>query len=471
MVVKKQGSTPELPLSRGYSAEHVFDSPVVSWWTVLIMAIGTVLAWSLGGVESCAWVLAAAAVVIAAAWPWMAIAFLLAGAPHYVQVLTGLPVAGTGAGFAMTGLLGYYFLTRARSDIRPAINAAVISQALLWALMEIHRVPVATELDALKAHGFLSRGVLPFVALSLLAARVQHYRSAEVVFIATATVATAVGLWGGAKISPEIGGRLWGLHINPIWYGRLAGFVILACCWGLTVKGLPLFWRIVCAVFIAVGSVAVMASGARQVLPALGMAIAVLLLLVHRGQRVCVAMAALGVGCALLVSMATLPEETILRFRQIIVPQGLAQAMAVRVELWRGAMGLFLESPVLGWGTGRSTSQLGLCPWPHNILLEFAAEHGLLGLALLLCTPVLVLARAVPILRRPPSQVFGRDHVVLWVAAWVFYFIVALQSGYSNTNAEFWVSLAFLWGAAQLARSREVPPAALTISEQEGKPS
>lgn len=53
-----------------------------------------------------------------------------------------------------------------------------------------------------------------------------------------------------------------------------------------------------------------------------------------------------------------------------------------RVECYIKAVQVFLSHPLLGAGTEGFTALTGI-NYPHNLILEFAAEMGLLGLALL----------------------------------------------------------------------------------------
>jgi O-antigen ligase len=87
-----------------------------------------------------------------------------------------------------------------------------------------------------------------------------------------------------------------------------------------------------------------------------------------------------------------------------------------RLELWRFAGKMFAEHPLLGVGnhnfadtlagyksTGQTPAELGMFTHPHNDVLKFAAEGGLLGAAAILMLYLAPLTAAWKRYRRRPS--------------------------------------------------------------------
>ena len=77
-----------------------------------------------------------------------------------------------------------------------------------------------------------------------------------------------------------------------------------------------------------------------------------------------------------------------------------------RVALFGVAATMFEERPLLGFGTAgfqaESNQFLGYVEaYPHNALLQFAAEYGLVGAALFVCLVLVALARRLPELGEP----------------------------------------------------------------------
>jgi O-antigen ligase len=159
------------------------------------------------------------------------------------------------------------------------------------------------------------------------------------------------------------------------------------------------------------------------------------------------------IGALVLVSIATvstlasdLPAVSIERFGLLgdFVAQELAgesggltsdTSAATRVTLFRLAVDLFIESPVLGAGTAgfealgpRFLSPLEAEPYPHNAVLQFAAELGVAGLSILVVLLALAATR-----RLPPGN--AERSVRLLVA---FFFLNALISGDIFADRETW---------------------------------
>jgi O-antigen ligase len=128
-----------------------------------------------------------------------------------------------------------------------------------------------------------------------------------------------------------------------------------------------------------------------------------------------------------------------------------------RVTLFRAALSMFGERPILGYGTAgfRASSHRFLSPseleaWPHNAVLQFAAEYGLVGVALFVGLVALALTR-----RLPRDTSGGPVRVVL-----VFFLLNAMVSGDILTDRLTWgLLLLILLIDVPVARPHVVPSA------------
>jgi O-antigen ligase len=93
-------------------------------------------------------------------------------------------------------------------------------------------------------------------------------------------------------------------------------------------------------------------------------------------------------------------------------PAAVDTSAATRVALYGVAAAMFQERPILGYGTAgfeaMSNRLVGFdIGWPHDALLQFAAEFGLVGAALFVSLVGVALARRLPDLGRPIRVAFA----------------------------------------------------------------
>ncbi len=108
---------------------------------------------------------------------------------------------------------------------------------------------------------------------------------------------------------------------------------------------------------------------------------------------------------------------------------------AARLRLFRGAVDAFLDHPLVGTGTGtfrEGDEPQGTRAYPHNLLLEVAAEAGVLGLAplaFLLSVVTVLLLRNLTRLTEP-----ARIILLAVLALFVYTLANAMVSGDINDN-------------------------------------
>ena len=106
-----------------------------------------------------------------------------------------------------------------------------------------------------------------------------------------------------------------------------------------------------------------------------------------------------------------------------------------RVDLFGLALSMFEERPVLGYGTAgfEATSPRFLSPleaeaYPHNALLQFASEYGVVGLAVFVAFILIALFR-----RFPTDNLGNTVRIIL-----VFFLLNAMVSGDIFSDRESW---------------------------------
>jgi O-antigen ligase len=121
-----------------------------------------------------------------------------------------------------------------------------------------------------------------------------------------------------------------------------------------------------------------------------------------------------------------------------------------RLTLYRWALGMFAEKPLTGWGLGGWSYYVldrDVPAYPHNLVLEIAAEEGVMGLAalgtLLLCV-VLSMRR---IWRSSPDLSFIAP-------VFTFSLLATMTSGDINVNRPLWLWCGVIFALAGIAQRR-----------------
>lgn len=275
----------------------------------------------------------------------------------------------------------------------PDQDLALSKVALWWALVFLPMIPAALRVGS--EERYVRQFVWAFFGMGVL-----------------------VVVTGIATLSPTE--RLVVLAENTIEVGRAALLVpLIGIVFMLQQRSLLI--RAATLVLIPAAVVVALASGSRGpllILVFLGVlgTIRYLSRPHHAKWRFAGAVAGLAVASILVVSVAApdLPGQSIARFGSFgdFLQGGLSGgpnnsttdiSSSIRVSLFGFAVSLFEERPVLGVGTGgfESLSPRFLAPinaeqYPHNALLQFAAEFGLVGLAIFLSLALIALTRWLP---------------------------------------------------------------------------
>ncbi len=200
-------------------------------------------------------------------------------------------------------------------------------------------------------------------------------------------------------------------------YVAAGGLIAAVTAWGERY----LDWRSAVPA-VALTGPAVMAIGSRgPLLSAVGGIAAWTLMRGLPRRRSALAGAALGV--TILLGVREAPDESLSRL--------FLYEDAARESLWATAWSTFLEHPILGVGWGDFATVSG-SEYPHNAMLEVAAELGLLGLAAFIG---LLVASA---LRTWRSRTTGEARVLGAVAMAA---LIGQQFSSDLTNRNFWIAV------------------------------
>jgi len=121
-----------------------------------------------------------------------------------------------------------------------------------------------------------------------------------------------------------------------------------------------------------------------------------------------------------------------------------------RLTLYRWALGMFAEKPLTGWGLGGWSYYVfdrDVPAYPHNLVLEIAAEEGVVGLAALGSFLLSVLLAMRRIWRNAPDLSFIAP-------VFAFSLLATMTSGDINVNRPLWLWCGVILAFAGLVQRR-----------------
>lgn len=338
------------------------------------------------------------AVVLAAV-----LVFLARNAVVYPLVLIGLvPVLIT--------LLGSNPLPRGMFSV---LLAGWIVMAISFALLRGNTLPFSVlraapvvlslglgvlllaRLDASQAAEYGTAKVQLFLAqnLVLLAAGIivgRNRRHVDLFLALTLAVAVASALvlmdqFLGGQAQEVLPGRFaLSAEENPISLGRKSADGLIIAVY-LLVAGAALSHRLSALACFPVLAIALLAAGSRG--PVLGLLLGVAALFAFlvrsRASRRRIPILLLSVVLAVVAIGIVVPDEATRRSLSILSDAGSGVSSNGRDQLWSLAFELFARHPLQGVGTGGYAEIAPVEQYPHNVLLEAAAELGVAGLLLL----------------------------------------------------------------------------------------
>lgn len=240
---------------------------------------------------------------------------------------------------------------------------------------------------------------------------------------------------------------------DPIALGRLAAAGLLI---GLYVLLAERKYRLVGVVAVPLMTITLLASGGRGSL--LGV-IAGMIVLFGVGSVFAVRRSAIlaAIAASLVVASLVVPGAAVTRATSVLFGGSEGLNSGGRTALWSAAWHAFLAHPLGGLGTGGFAALDLPENYPHNLLLEIAAELGVIGLVPLLLTLGVGFAIITRAIRRGP--VSERGLPVLVAALLASAFVNALFSTDIPANYDVWLYLGLGVG---MASQLELPAQART---------
>jgi O-antigen ligase len=202
--------------------------------------------------------------------------------------------------------------------------------------------------------------------------------------------------------------------------------------------------RLLAIAVLPVILVSMLAAGSRGPVVAFLMGLFTLIVLTAasgRARRQLLLVAVVLVGAAVVVPIVV-PGSAIGRSLSTIVGSASGLSSNGRSQLWAEAYSAFARHPLVGLGTG-GFAAVDPQQYPHNLVLEMAAELGVLGGLAVLTMLISMLRRLSAVWRRAGAA--DRMTATLLVSLLVSAIVNALFSGAIQDNAEIW-----LWGGLGL---------------------
>lgn len=294
------------------------------------------------------------------------------------------------------------------SSLRRAASAPlVLSTLALFALLLV-RLPATTD----SSYGNLKLQLFVIGDLAVLVGGILLGRRSgdiELYLLLTLFIDALSGILVLRQLGTASSGATdrYGLPLQNVISLGVQGAEALMVATFLLVKGRRRWHQLFAAAVIPVSLVALLASGSRG--PVLGgsLGLLVLLVMLARSRRAALRIVALGVVvvASFVLVLQLVPSGAAHRSLSIVTGTKSGLASNGRDQLWTAAWDTFSAHPLLGVGTGSFAThgRRIVCPgpgcldrYPHNVVLEMAAELGILGAVLMI---VVIVSAAVAILR------------------------------------------------------------------------
>lgn len=295
------------------------------------------------------------------------------------------------------------------------------------------------------AHTYGTDKAFHFVSLTMLAfftplVFIKSSRSVWLFFLGWLGLATLMTIDALGRLSS--GQRLSALNATTIATGRTIGVAIIILLFAVLMGRVSRLWQILAAAGLGPMLLVIVGTGSRGPTLMLVAAVTLTFCLTLAKPRRCVhSLLIIGlVGAAVLGVFASglMPRSSIQRFGSLFNQVDMDTSVQGRLLVMEVAWHLFTSSPIVGRGTG-SVSAFGAGQeqvYPHNILLELAAETGLLGLGLFLGVVEMVLWRLLASL----SKESGQEPLLLTLLTMlVFTLLNAMVSGDLNDGRTMWL--------------------------------
>ncbi len=343
----------------------------------------------------------------------------------------------------LIAILAFYMLSRrvrikwSREVTASLVFLAIVLISLIYAPPNSYGTPRVLQ--------FASLTMLAFAAPLVLIRTPHDARVLLVVWIAVGMLLAVTTL-----SQPHTMQRVSAFHASAIGVSRVIGMAILCLIFMVMLGDVPWAAKAASGGLAFVLLVAMLSTGSRG--PMVFAIVAFLLTLAlstgisrHRGQTIVIAV--LGVVLMSVSAASSLiPQEARARFLMLMSDTEADTSAMAREAVWRDALDLFASHPLIGAGAG-AISRYGAGQeqvYAHNLLLEVAAEQGLIGLIALVAFLALSFQR---LLRAILDAGTARRDLPLLLAifAMLIYMLSAsLVSGDLNDAREAWMLIGII---------------------------
>lgn len=227
---------------------------------------------------------------------------------------------------------------------------------------------------------------------------------------------------------------------NPILFGiTFATLLIILFVWGLEQRKLKFkyLFLMVPAVFL------LLRSGSRGAVISLLVAMLFYLLVVGRLRFKTKVYAAILLAFLIVGAYNIIPESTVEFYQYTFTPEAReapVSSVYQRITMWKEAINDFKANPVLGVGIGNSVGGIG---YPHNILLEVAAELGVFGLLIIISMFYLTIKKALVFIKKTEMPTLN-TLMKLSLTLFVYSLTEAMFSGYITNQTRLFMSMGII---------------------------
>jgi O-antigen ligase len=401
-------------------------------------AVATVLAWL-------AWTSVAFPIVLAGLVP--VVIGLLGSNPLPEGMFTSLLAGWTAMALCFAFLRGNalpFGVLRAA----PVVLSLALGVLLLVRLGASH----AADYGTTKVQLFVVQNLLLLVAGIVVGRNRRHVDLllALTLVVAVAGAVVLIDNFVGGQAQEVLPGRFaLSAEENPIFLGRASADGLIIAIYAL-VAGAALPYRICALASLPALAIALLAAGSRGPVLGLLVGVAVLLaLLVHsRAIRRRAPILGMAVVLAVAATVVLVPGEAAQRSLSIISEAGSGVSSNGRSQLWSLAYELFAAHPLQGIGTGGFAAVARVEQYPHNILLEAAAELGVAGLLLVFGVMASAFSRLLGAWRRAADDL--RPAIAVVLALLVASIVNSLLSGDITVNSSLWLFAGLAVGMASV---------------------
>lgn len=246
------------------------------------------------------------------------------------------------------------------------------------------------------------------------------------------------------------------LKDNPILFGSTYAVLIIIVLVQMLESGK---FRVISIFLITVSEYFILLSGSRGVIICLLIAIIFYLFLISKIKpRIKIYASVVILLCFFGIYRYLIPQRLANFYSYSISADALkdsSSSVHMRIVMWEQAIYDFVENPIKGIGTGNSCNKSG---FPHNIVLEVAAEFGVLGLLVFIPLIYITVRKAVVFLR---NKQLSNSHMLmrLLLVLFIYFFTHAMFSGHIANHSQLYITMGLIacLGSLSQLRSSDEP--------------